>query len=157
MADDLVESKPHILQLWERAHAERQVRLGECRGLLRSTLLLLWRGKPGTLLRGTLSALVLHWYCDMLFQNSRRALLDRPSATRGGAEALTGCCTVAAQRPGKYPVLSLSLHILPAKQGILEVDPTRLELVTSAMRRQHEEFAVVRRCSEIPANKHIHP
>jgi hypothetical protein len=36
------------------------------------------------------------------------------------------------------------------------VDPTRLELVTSAMRRQHEEFAVVRLCSEMPANKHIH-
>ena len=25
------------------------------------------------------------------------------------------------------------------------------------MRRQHENFAVVRQCAEIPANKHIHP
>jgi hypothetical protein len=31
----------------------------------------------------------------------------------------------------------------------------RLELVTSAMRRQHEEFAVVRWCSKTPADKHI--
>jgi len=37
------------------------------------------------------------------------------------------------------------------------VDPTRLELVTSAMRRQHEEFATVRLRSKTPANKHIHP
>ena len=36
------------------------------------------------------------------------------------------------------------------------MDPTRLELVTSAMRRQHEEFAVVRWCSKTAPNKHIH-
>ena len=48
------------------------------------------------------------------------------------------------------------LYILPAKTKVLGVDPTRLELVASAMRRQHEEFAVVRQCSKTPANKHIH-
>ena len=51
-----------------------------------------------------------------------------------------------------FPVVSS----FPLIYEVLRVDPTRLELVTSAMRRQHEEFAVVRRCSEMPANKHIY-
>ena len=38
----------------------------------------------------------------------------------------------------------LLLIFLPAKAEVLGVDLTRLELVTSAVRRQHEEFAVVR-------------
>jgi hypothetical protein len=55
--------------------------------------------------------------------------------------------------PGPFLVLC----VLPAKAEFLKVDPIRLELVTSAMRRQHEEFATVRLRSEIPANKHIIP
>jgi hypothetical protein len=51
----------------------------------------------------------------------------------------------------------LLLIFLPAKAEVLGVDPTRLELVTFPMRRQHEEIAVVHRCSETPANKHIYP
>jgi hypothetical protein len=53
--------------------------------------------------------------------------------------------------PGPFLVLC----VLPAKAEFLKVDPTRLELVTSAMRRQREEFVTVRWCSKTPANKHI--
>jgi hypothetical protein len=52
---------------------------------------------------------------------------------------------------------ALPLIFLPAKAKVLGVHLTRLEPVTSAMRRQHEEFAVVHWCSETPANKHIYP
>src|SRR5829696_1705740 len=36
-----------------------------------------------------------------------------------------------------------------------QVGPTRLDLVTSAMRRRSHSVVVVHRCSKIPANKHI--
>jgi hypothetical protein len=49
------------------------------------------------------------------------------------------------------------LGILPAKLRDLGVDPTRLELVTSAMRTQREEFVSVRLRSKTAANKHILP
>jgi hypothetical protein len=49
------------------------------------------------------------------------------------------------------------LGILPANHCFSGVDSTRLELVTSAMRRQREEFATVRLRSKTPANKPILP
>src|SRR5215210_5098390 len=74
------------------------------------------------------------------------------------AHDATGCC--GSPDPHGRGVL----HGAPegtapklAKRGILGVDPRRLELVTSAMRRQREEFATVRLRSKTPANKHIHP
>jgi hypothetical protein len=48
--------------------------------------------------------------------------------------------------------------VLPAKRHILRVDPTRLELVTSAMRIQHYRFLKASRVCKIPGNKRIiHP
>jgi hypothetical protein len=49
------------------------------------------------------------------------------------------------------------ITLLSAKAKVLRVDPTRLELVTSAMRRQHEEFVSIRLRSKTAANKHILP
>jgi hypothetical protein len=46
-------------------------------------------------------------------------------------------CTVAAQGPCENLKPSSLLQIFPAKAKISGVDPTRLELVTSAMRRRH--------------------
>jgi hypothetical protein len=44
-------------------------------------------------------------------------------------------------------------QVLPANQPKKRVDPTRLELVTSAMRGRSEGFAVIRRRSEMRLNK----
>ena len=66
------------------------------------------------------------------------------------------CSMVAVKRSGTVTEAILQHSVLPAKHETLGVDPTRLELVTSAMRRQHHSAVVVRWCSEIPANKHIY-
>src|SRR5215213_9090416 len=47
-------------------------------------------------------------------------------------------------------------NVYPAKQEILGVDLTRLELVTSAMRRQHDALLEVSRVCKIPANWRIY-
>jgi hypothetical protein len=44
-------------------------------------------------------------------------------------------------------------HVYPAKSPFYGVDPTRLELVTSAMRRRRDNIAVVRHRSEKRLNK----
>jgi hypothetical protein len=44
-------------------------------------------------------------------------------------------------------------YVYPAKRPFLGVDPTRLELVTSAMRRRSEGFAVVHNRSKNRLNK----
>src|SRR5829696_3980820 len=60
----------------------------------------------------------------------------------------TGCCTVAAQGLVKDPDLLASLRVLPANYRGKRVDPTRLELVTSAMRKRGEGFSKVHRSTK---------
>ena len=50
---------------------------------------------------------------------------------------------------------ALAFLILPANRGKMEVDPTRLELVTSAMRGRHEGLQGFSGAYKTPANGSI--
>src|SRR5918994_4261097 len=73
------------------------------------------------------------------------------------AEALRVAARLLHIGFGSVPGPFLVLCVLPVKAEFSKVDPTRLELVTSAMRRQREESATVRLRSKTSANKHIIP
>ena len=86
----------------------------------------------------------------------------RPLAVAGGRcssdhanDPELGCSTVAVNRPGTPSGLSITSHVLPANPQKEEVDPTRLELVTSAMRGRLDSFPNVSRTCKIPANRRI--
>jgi hypothetical protein len=66
-----------------------------------------------------------------------------------------GCCTVAVQRSNFLWNPLSALCILPAKQTLFGVDPTRLELVSSAMRERHEGLQGFSGACKTPANKGI--
>ena len=78
-------------------------------------------------------------------------------ATFAMAKTLLRCCTAAAQELENNSSCLYKPYNLPAKRSFSQVDPTRLELVTSAMGRQREEFATVRLRSITPAHKQIYP
>jgi hypothetical protein len=68
-----------------------------------------------------------------------------------GASLVSGWCLGEARESfGPFPWLSF-----PANRGKNKVDPTRLELVTSAMRGRFEGFTVVRRRSKKGLNTPI--
>ena len=62
----------------------------------------------------------------------------------------------AAQGLKKDQNLPAFVRVLPTKRGLLRVDPTRLELVTSAMRLQHYRFLEDSRAYKSPANSPIY-
>ena len=69
---------------------------------------------------------------------------DQAAVAMGEALGWLRNCRVTVKRVGVLSGPFLLRVNLPAKYKNFRVDPTRLELVTSAMRRQHEEFVVVR-------------
>jgi hypothetical protein len=57
-------------------------------------------------------------------------------------------CTTGVLEAENDTQILVRLDVLPANLKKKRVDPTRLELVTSAMRKRLEGFASVRGCSE---------
>jgi hypothetical protein len=73
----------------------------------------------------------------------------------GDSFPILGWCTIGVKKARERVPGLLLYRVLPAKRRISGVDPTRLELVTSAMRRRLHSVAVVYRCLKIPANEQI--
>jgi integrase len=80
---------------------------------------------------------------------------DQAAGTMGDALGWSGNCQVTVKK-GRVKLRPFCCdRSLPAKHRFLRVDPTRLELVTSAMRSQYDSLLGVSVVCKTPANKPI--
>ena len=80
---------------------------------------------------------VLWEVCDGLGVEASAGMKEGFKPLLSKESAVWAASLVAAQNLGDDPKLSASLRVLQTKRRVCRVDPTRLELVTSAMRSQY--------------------
>jgi hypothetical protein len=89
--------------------------------------------------------------CWALWRCVERLAPERLTVVSKGVTSRWCTTGVPERETETQPLVRLS--VLPANRDKKKVDPTRLELVTSAMRRRSEDFAVVRRRSKMRLNR----